>query len=194
MSDLPGSRPKPSPGTLSVDAELALVPVHPNDAGEIFAVVEAHRDDLREWLTWVDDTRNVSDLRRYALTAQTRREERIGFDYSLRLNGVVAGGIGLHNFDWAGRNAHIGYWLARDARGRGAITRAARAITTFAFTRLGLHRLEIRCVVENRRSRAVAERLGYQLEGILHEAWAQHGEFRNLALYAMLAGQWEASA
>jgi ribosomal-protein-serine acetyltransferase len=50
--------------------------------------------------------------------------------------------------------------------------------------------LEIRCVVENAKSRAVAERLGYTLEGILKEAYLLHGHFRDLALYAMLPEHW----
>jgi ribosomal-protein-serine acetyltransferase len=186
----PASRSKPRPGTLEVGAGLTLVPVTTADANETFALIAACRSDLREWLTWVDETRTVTDLRRWAALAQTRREQRLSFDYNVRSNGAIVGGAGLHNFDWATRNAHIGYWLAPAMRGCGVMTRAAAALTTFAFTRLGLHRIEIRCVVENSRSRAVAERLGYQLEGVLHQAWSQHGEFRDLALYAMLEPAW----
>jgi RimJ/RimL family protein N-acetyltransferase len=55
---------------------------------------------------------------------------------------------------------------------------------------MSLHRIEIRCVVENERSRRVAQGLGYTLEGILAEAYYLHGNFRDLALYAMTASRW----
>ena len=40
------------------------------------------------------------------------------------------------------------------------MTRAVRALSSHAFTTLGINRIEIRAATENRRSRGVAERLG----------------------------------
>jgi ribosomal-protein-serine acetyltransferase len=175
---------------LVVDAALALVPRKPEDAREMFALIDAHRTDLTRWVTWVDATFSVDDVRRYARFAQSQFEQLTGFEYSIRENGAIAGGIGLYYLDWGSRTGHIGYWLAPGARGRGLITRASAALTTHAFGELTLHRLEIRCVVENAKSRAVAERLGYTLEGVLKEAYLLHGCFRDLALYAMLPEHW----
>jgi ribosomal-protein-serine acetyltransferase len=177
--------------TLRAGSDLVLVPRHPGDANELFALVEAHRDDLRSWLTWIDATRTLGEVRRYGQFAQSQFEAKVSFDYLIVVDGVVMGGAGLHAFDWTARRAAMGYWLAPPARGRGTMTRAAAALTTHAFTHLHLHRLEIHCVVENRKSRAVAERLGYALEGTMREAYALRGEFRDLALYAMLAREWK---
>jgi ribosomal-protein-serine acetyltransferase len=185
---------KPATGDLVVDSELSLVPRRPDDAREMFALIDAHRAALTEWVTWVDATFSVDDVRRYASFAQSQFEQSSGFEYSVRENGVIAGGIGLYHLDWASRMGHVGYWLAPAARGRGLITRAARALTTRAFAELNLHRLEIRCVVENHKSRAVAERLGYSSEGFLKEAYLLHGRFRDLALYAMLRERWKPRA
>jgi ribosomal-protein-serine acetyltransferase len=177
---------------LHVDADLTLVPRHPNDSAETFALVDAHRAPLNEWLTWVETTYTVGDIRRYAQFAESQFERHIAFDYAIRWQGAMAGGIGLHNMDFGSRNAHIGYWLAPTFQGRGIMTRAAEALTTHAFSALALHRLEIRCVIENLKSRAVAERLGYHHEGELREAYLLHGRFRDIALYAMTATEWRA--
>jgi ribosomal-protein-serine acetyltransferase len=184
----------PAPGDLVVDGELKLVPRRPDDAREVYALIDAHRTALTEWLTWIDATFSVEDVRRYARFAQAQFEQSSGFDYSVCENGAIAGGIGLYHLDWTSRMAHIGYWLAPTARGRGLITRATRALTTWAFTEHNLHRIEIRCVVENAKSRAVAERLGYSLEGYLNGAYLLHGRFRNLALYAMQRDEWKPAA
>ena len=58
----------------------------------------------------------------------------------------------------------------------------------------GLTRVEIRMDVENARSRAVAERLGFRYEGTLHQAYRIEGErYSDDAVYAMLASQWGAA-
>jgi len=179
------------PGVLTVGDGLTLVPRTPEDAREMFALVDAHRKALNEWLTWIEATFSVEDARRYARFAQSQFEQLSGFEYSVRERGAIVGGIGLYHIEWASRLAHLGYWLGPNARGRGLVTRAGAALTTYAFEELHLHRLEIRCVVENVKSRAVAERLGYALEGTMKDAYLLHGRFRDLALYAMLAERWK---
>jgi ribosomal-protein-serine acetyltransferase len=181
----------PRSGEIVVDDQLRLVPRHADDSAEMFAVIDAERKNLTEWLTWVDATFSPSDVRRYARFAESQFEALTGFEYAIRSGGVLVGGIGLNNVEWASRNAHIGYWLAPSARGRGLVTRAAAALTSHGFDNLGFHRLEIRCVVENLKSRAVAERMGYVFEGTLLESYLLHGRFRDLALYAMLAANWK---
>jgi ribosomal-protein-serine acetyltransferase len=183
---------KPAGATLAVDDEIDLVPRHPADADEIFLVVERHRAELRRWLGWVDATRSRSDMRRYAQFAQAQFEALAAFDYSIAFHGALVGSIGLHHVDWLARGAHIGYWLSPEARGFGVVTRAVVRLTEHAFTQLDVHRLEIRAVVENERSRAVAERAGYAFEGILRDAELLHGSYRDLALYAKLAAGSEA--
>jgi ribosomal-protein-serine acetyltransferase len=175
---------------LPVDDDLTLDPRHPSDANEMFAVVERHRASLREWLTWIDATRSLTDARRYAQFAQAQFESRVAFDYVVRSGGALVGAIGLHAVDWTSRSAQIGYWLAPDAVGRGICTRATAALASHAFGYLELNRLEIHCVVENQRSRAVAERLGFAFEGTLAEAYLLHGAFRDIALYATTASRW----
>lgn len=178
--------------SLQVDADILLVPRHPNDAAEVFELVDAHRARLDEWLTWIETTYTAGDVRRAAQFAESQFDRHMAFDYSIRFQRAVAGGISLHNLDFAGRNANVGYWLAPPFERRGIMTRAVAALTEHAFASMALHRLEIRCVVENLRSRAVAERLSYHQEGILREAYLLHGRFRDIALYAMTAGEWRA--
>ncbi len=180
-------------GEIVVDQHLRLVPRHPDDAPEMFALIEAERPALREWLTWIDASDSVEDVRRYARFVQSQFAQNAGFEYAIRFDGASIGGIGLHNLEPGSESAHVGYWLSPAARGRGLMTRAVAALTTYAFTELGVHRLEIRVVVENSKSRAVAERLGYRFEGILRESYLLHGRFRDLAVYAMVAGDWPAA-
>ncbi|MFG2310562.1 GNAT family N-acetyltransferase [Streptomyces sp. NPDC048566] len=61
----------------------------------------------------------------------------------------------------------LGYWAAAEQRGQGYAREAARALCDWGFRALGAHRLEWWAMVGNEPSRALAERLGFTLEGTL---------------------------
>lgn len=177
---------------IEAGGEVQLVPRSVIDAADVFALVEQFRDDLRTWLTWVDTQRSVADARLYAQLAARQFAERTMFDYTIRERGAIVGSIGLFHLNWSSRCGEIGYWLAPPARGRGIMHRSVGALVSHAIVTLELRRIEIRCVVENAVSRAVAEGLGFTFEGTLNDAYLLHGAFRNIALYATTAARWHA--
>ncbi|MFI2211177.1 GNAT family N-acetyltransferase [Streptomyces sp. NPDC020141] len=61
----------------------------------------------------------------------------------------------------------IGFWTGREHRGNGFMAEAAGAVAHWIFTGLGATRLEWRAEVGNTASRAVAERTGFTVEGVL---------------------------
>jgi RimJ/RimL family protein N-acetyltransferase len=103
--------------------------------------------------------------------------------------GEVLGSIGVR-FSETGDVGEIGYWLRASARGRGAMARAVRLVSYWAF-RHGAVRLQLRADVENIASRRVAESVGFQLEGVLRSAhWnARLGRRQDWAMYSLLPGE-----
>src|SRR5450756_1698394 len=69
-----------------------------------------------------------------------------------------------------GHRATFGYWLVPQARGRGAATRALRLITDWTIATTELIRLDLFSDVENDASGRVAERVGFEREGV-RRAW-----------------------
>lgn len=64
----------------------------------------------------------------------------------------------------------VGYWLAREARGRGLMTEAAGAIVRWATQDRGIARLTLMAHPENRASQRVAEKVGFlSLGPVPHE-------------------------
>jgi RimJ/RimL family protein N-acetyltransferase len=103
--------------------------------------------------------------------------------------GRLLGGTGLHRIDWTVRRFEIGYWIRPEAAGQGLVGEAVQLLTALAFDRLAARRVEIRCDARNTRSRAVAERAGFALEGVLrHDALGVDGTPRDTAVYARIAG------
>jgi ribosomal-protein-serine acetyltransferase len=177
--------------TLRADDEVELELAEAHHAEEIFALTDRNREHLRPWMPWVDGTVTAADTA--AFLAFIRGEYAAGraFHCNLRHRGVLVGGIGLNRIDRVhASKADLGYWIGAEHVGQGIVTRAARALTTAAFERLGLHRVSIRAAVENTRSRAVAERLGYAFEGVLRGHELVGGRHLDHASYAMLSADW----
>ncbi|MFG3256095.1 GNAT family N-acetyltransferase [Streptomyces sp. NPDC048172] len=61
----------------------------------------------------------------------------------------------------------LGYWAVREQRGRGYSAEAGRALCDWGWATLDVHRMEWWAMVGNTGSRAVAERLGFTVEGTL---------------------------
>ena len=84
----------------------------------------------------------------------------------------------------------MGYWLDGEHEGRGIAGRAVAALVRASFRERRLARIELRTAVDNRRSQALAERLGFHREGVLRNAQAFADRRVDMALYAVLAREW----
>jgi len=177
---------------LVVDEELELGLVEERYARELFALIERHRDYLRTWLPWPDRSRSVEDLLEWVRGSLTQFAANKGPSTGLWANRALCGVASYHPIDWDNRSVSIGYWLAADHQGRGLMTRAVRALVIHAFQDLGLNRVEIRCAVGNRKSRAIPVRLGFSEEGVIHEAQWLNGRFVDHVIYGLLVRDWPA--
>jgi len=168
------------------DRDLVLRTLDDADAPALFRLIDGDRDRLGRWLPWVEETRTEIDTARFIADAADERRRRRSLVLGLVVDGALGGTLGLHYLDWFDRSAEVGYWIASSLEGRGLVTRAVRGLVTVAFGSAGLHRLVIRCAVDNARSRRVAERLGFRVEGLLREAQWVSGRFLDQHLYALL--------
>ncbi|MCP4538471.1 MAG: GNAT family N-acetyltransferase [Chloroflexi bacterium] len=87
----------------------------------------------------------------------------------------------------------IGWALGIDYRGQGYGTEAARALMTFGFDSLGLHRIYATTSSQNIGSWRVMERLRMKREGHLREAELGDGEWLDTLIYGILADEWQSA-
>jgi RimJ/RimL family protein N-acetyltransferase len=83
----------------------------------------------------------------------------------------------------------IGFLVAPWARGRGLATAATRAICEYGFVELALMRILWRAYVGNDASRRVAEKAGFEVEGVQRLGLEQRGERRDGWVATLLAGE-----
>jgi len=175
-----------------IDYETSLTQLELTDCEELFAVIDANRSHLRQWLGWVDAMRSPADSRSFVQSTMDRFARDGSFQCAIRVQDYIAGIIGYLWIDRTNRVTQIGYWLAADYQGRGIMTRACKALTRYAFTTLELNRVEIAAAPENRRSCAIAERLGFVEEGLHREAEWLYDRYVDNRYYAMTQRDWRA--
>jgi ribosomal-protein-serine acetyltransferase len=173
-----------------VDDEITLHVLEPHHAEDLFALVDANRSHLRQWLAWVDESSSPRATAAFIAAARQQQATQQGYQMGIWYHGQIVGTIGHHAIDWSNKTVEIGYWLSAALQGRGIMTRACRAMTTAAFADLHLNRVQIRCAVGNQRSSAVPRRLGYQYEGTLRQLQWLYDHFVDLEIYGMLAAEW----
>jgi ribosomal-protein-serine acetyltransferase len=166
-----------------------LRPLEDEDADELYALIDANRDYLAEWMPWAEgQTREGT----HEFLRETRRKADAdeGLEVGLIDDGRIVGMVGLHVAEPHNQGARVGYWLAEDRQGRGLVTRAVAALVSHAFDDWGFHRIELRAAPDNARSRAIAERLGFVEEGVLRQAERFGDRYRDSVVYSMLAPEW----
>ena len=165
-----------------------------NRGDRLFALTDSNRTYLRQWLPWVDDTRNVEDTRAFIASSLRRYRDDVGMSCGILYQGNLAGVIGFNTIDWMNFKTEIGYWLGADFQGLGLITKACRAMIDHAFLDLELNKVEIRCATGNTRSCAIPQRLGFTQEGVARQAEWLYDHYVDLVLYGMLSSEWKTRA
>ena len=176
---------------LQLDDAIELRILEKRDAEALFELTDSCRDYLRQWLPWVDDIRKIDDTKEFIAATLRQFASGDGAQAGIWSDGQLAGVIGHHYLDLQNKRTSLGYWLGESFQGRGIMTRCCRYFVNHAFSQLGLHRVEIRCAVDNQKSRAIPERLGFELEGVLRHNEVLYERVVDHAVYSMLAEQWE---
>jgi ribosomal-protein-serine acetyltransferase len=160
-----------------------------SDAEEMYALVDANRAHLEPWMPWVPLVQSPEDQLEFIRASRRQVAENNGFQVGVvTAGGALAGTAGFHAVSWLNRATSIGYWLAADHQGRGAMTETVRALVDHAFGVWELHRVEIAAAVDNARSRAIPERLGFREEGVRRDAERHGDRYLDLVVYGLFAG------
>jgi RimJ/RimL family protein N-acetyltransferase len=125
-------------------------------------------------------------------TPYTEAEAREFLRRATGVSAVLAAGtdefLGTIGWWWVADNVQLGYWIKREARGRGVATRALRLVSAWAFEELGACRLQLLAEPANLASQRVAEKAGFEREALLRSYVELKGTRRDVYLYALLKG------
>jgi ribosomal-protein-serine acetyltransferase len=163
-------------------------------AEELFALLQNDWDYFREWMPNLHDNYSLEDAKSFIRNCLDRFIHGRDVTLGVWCEDVFSGVVSLKSIDSVNRVASLAYFLGASYQGKGLITSSCRVLLAYAFTELKLHRVDILCAPENKKSRAIAERLGFKEEGIFREVQWLHTRFVDLMLYGMLESEWRAQS
>jgi RimJ/RimL family protein N-acetyltransferase len=165
------------------DGDLVLRPWTEDDVPAL--VAGCNDPEIAHWIPTIPHPYTDADALAF-IRGEVRGDHEA---LAIEVNGNVVGGIGIgvNTNDYRGR---IGYWVAASTRGRGVATRALRVLSRHALDVRGLQRVDLITDPDNIASQRVAEKVGFEREGVLR-AHLRHpdGRVRDSVLFSLLPGE-----
>jgi ribosomal-protein-serine acetyltransferase len=176
---------------ITINQDLALRMITPEDAEKVFALTDASREYLKEWLPWLDFTRELADTKAYIEGCIKGHKANSSLSLVILFNNEIVGIAGFNTINPSNKIGTIGYWLSEGAQGHGIMTKTVKALLQYAFETLKLHKVEIRVAETNHKSRAIPERLGFMQEGTIRAAEWLYDHYVDHIIYGLLVNEWQ---
>jgi RimJ/RimL family protein N-acetyltransferase len=181
-----------APFVLPLGTDAALVVRTPAIAAAYHEMLLANQDRLAQWEPWAARPMSLDDTRAFLAASAIAWADGSELPVAIVVRPEesapwqLAGSAGLR-IDHQSHIARLGYWIDRQHEGAGLVRRAGLALLEYGFVSLSLARVEIYTGAGNDRSCALAQRLGFTLEGTLREAVVLPGARHDQAIYGLLA-------
>ena len=169
-----------------VTENISIKLINQSHAEALFNMVDANRNYLRQWLTFVDNMTSVQFAQNFINGTMQRNNAKVEYAFVIFYNKIMAGRIGVYKIDNQNKIGEIGYWLVNHAQGKGIIVSACKTIINFCFNTIGLNRIEIKCATNNIKSKQVPLKLNFNHESIIKQGELLNGDFVDLDLFALL--------
>ncbi|HEY2160165.1 MAG TPA: GNAT family N-acetyltransferase [Solirubrobacteraceae bacterium] len=167
-----------------LDAATALRPWRDSDTKELIRICQD--PEIVRW-TNVPPGYGEADARIYLLRRHDAVLAGSAAPFAITTSEELIGSISLIRIEWEQRRAEVGYFLAADARGAGHATRAVGLISGWAFSALGLERIDLYAATDNVASQRVAERSGFEREALLRSFLRGKGAQLDMVAFGLLS-------
>ena len=175
---------RPAPPALS-DGRLVLRPPTADDAAALTAACQD--PEIQRWTAVPSPYTERDALEWIASTAGVwERGRDLELLVTDRSSGELLGAIRLVHTRDDRAIGEVGYWVAREARGRGVAADAAALVARWGLEHLGLARVQILAAADNEASQRVAERAGFTREGTLRSYVELKGERQTNVIFSLL--------
>ncbi len=176
------------PLQIETDRLILRAPLQAGDGNVVHQAIKDSINELKQWLLLFQSIPTVEETEIILRNAHIDFLKRESFRYLIYLKGTndFIGTASLHGINWKISKCEIGYWINTQFSGNGYMTEVVSELTNLGFQLLKFRRIEIRCESNNTKSRAIPEKLGFELEGILRneDLSADGKELTDTCIYA----------
>lgn len=175
---------------LSDTLPAELRPLEPWHAEEFLAHIDRARENLNQFIAFASLTTDLDSARATLRHYADKAAADTGAIYGIWLDGTLVGGVMFPHFDVKHLNCEIGVWAEPAGEGLGLITAGVRQLIEHAVAERGMQRVEWFSSTRNTRSRAVAQRVGMRLDGVLRSYYLHNGVRQDSEVWSLLADEW----
>jgi RimJ/RimL family protein N-acetyltransferase len=170
------------------DSHIEVRPLGLREAPALYDAVHQSAAAISQWESWCSLDYSLADSKQFLQRSIEQWGMRAAFDFNVvaRATREIIGSVAINQISHLNQLANLGYWVRDGYTGRGIAVLAARAAASFAFTRVGLTRLEIVVQAANLRSQRVAEKTGATLECLARNRLIFHGEPRDAKVFSLV--------
>ena len=171
--------------------------LRPSRESDIEGIYKACQDPLISHFTTVPANYTLEHAQSFVRQLdpeglQSKREIRFIIETNGGSAPALAGVISFHSPNFNNKVAEIGYWIAKEHRGKSIGTTAVKVLTNFGFETMGWNRIEAMIDHDNEASKKVVTRVGYEHEGLLRQRVIRaNGDVIDMDLFAVLQKNWQ---
>ena len=171
--------------------------LRPSRESDIEGIYQACQDPLISHFTTVPADYTLEHAQSFVRQLdpeglQSKREIRFIIETNGGIAPALAGVISFHSPNFNNKVAEIGYWIAKEHRGKSIGTTAVKVLTNFGFETMGWNRIEAMIDHDNEASKKVVTRAGYEHEGLLRQRVIRaNGDVIDMDLFAVLQKNWQ---
>jgi ribosomal-protein-alanine N-acetyltransferase len=166
--------------------DVTVRSVRPRDARALNSLLRENRAWLRKWeatLPGYDGPPAAGEMIRNVL--RLARKDQVA-PFVIEYRGVVVGQVTLSGLSFGSlASGAIGYWIDESVAGKGITPLAVALVIDWAFTNLGIHRVEICIRPENDASLRIVRKLGMRYEGLRRRYIHIDGDWRDHFCFAV---------
>lgn len=122
----------------------------------------------------------------YLLQNENKRQSHREYNFSVRLNDMIVGAVGVKIHPERGYIGEIGYFIEELHWGRGFAVQAVQQLEEYCLNTLELVRIEVIMAIENSASERVAIKAGYQKEARMQHYLKIFGVWHDAFLYSKI--------
>lgn len=133
---------------------------HPKliDSPQIFDLVQNNRDEFALWFPWISQTKSIDDETKFLIEAEKNPKQEV---YCIKYENQIVGLFDFHEIDKQTKMAEIGYWLDKNARGFGIMTKIVNELNRLIQDEIGISTIRAVINEKNTKSIDVVQRTGF---------------------------------
>jgi RimJ/RimL family protein N-acetyltransferase len=135
-----------------------------------YQLIEENRTRLEDYFAGtVSRTQNKMDAEQFMIDNIRKVTAKTYFPFIIvdNLSGAFVGYMDLKNITWHIPKAELGCFFDEKYAGKGLATQALQIFTDYCFNELGIKKLLLRTHESNLPARRIAEKCGFEVEGLI---------------------------